>query len=341
MQPDRNSNQLKIKKGNNKAIAFLTGTSLSLVATIVSLTGTSVRAQEAEPLEQQPQEMESLEQQQIQETEPLTPEVQETEPIEPDIQENEPFNPQTQETEQLEQPTQEAEQLTDDEQNVTREEVINRAEDFVGQTITIRGGVVEEQPAAGLFRIANQGLFGTEEILVIGATGIPEVPEQDVDIQVTGEVRRFVVNDVVSEFGFNSSDEFYEAYGDEYADYEGQPAIFAQSIALSPTPNEVGSDPEAFYGRVVAIEGVIGNIASENIFTIQGEGLFGSNLLVVNPNSLPVPQEGEDVVLTGTIRQFSEAQQEYEYLQNAETQAGVEYQEGPVLYVDGIYPSAQ
>lgn len=282
-------------------VMALTGVSLALM-TAVSMHSTPVRAQEAEP---QPPEME------MQETEPM------------------------------QQPAQESEPLTEDEQNVTREELINRAEDFVGQTVTIRGEMVEEQPTGDLFRIANEGLFGTEEILVIGATMIPEVPEQAVDLQVTGEVRRFVVDDVIGEFGFNTPDEFYEAYGEDYADYEGQPAIFAQSIALSPTPDQVGSNPESFYGQTVAIQGEISTIASDTIFTIQGNGLFGSNLLAVNLNSLPIPEEGEDVVVTGTIRQLSEAQQEYEYLQDAQTQAGVGYEEGPVLYVDGIYPSAE
>jgi hypothetical protein len=236
---------------------------------------------------------------------------------------------------------QEMDQQTEDAQNVTREEIINQAENFVGQTVTIRGDVVEEQPTGNLFRIANEGLFSTEEILVVGRDTFPTLPEGDVDIQVTGEVRRFVVEDVINELGYESAEAFYADYGDGYTDYENQPVIFAQSIALAPTPDEIGNSPDAFYGRPVAIEGTIGDVVSENIFTLEGGGLFGTRLLVVNPMSMTVPEVGEDVVVTGTIRQFAEAEQDYDYLADAQTQLGVDYQDGPVLYVDGIYPSAE
>lgn len=230
--------------------------------------------------------------------------------------------------------------LTQAEENVTTEDVAENAEDLIGKTVTIRSNAMSQiEPSA--FTVADQEFFGGEDIVVVNATGTPfKLPaEDDTEVQVTGEVSQFVLADVESAYGLDLDPNLY-------VDYEGKPAIIAESLAIAPEPGEIAADPAQYYGKTLAVTGEIENIYGANTFTLDEEKLFGGkDLLVVvtKPTEAPI-QDGETVATTGELRPFVIADLETDYDLtwdlNIQKQLEAEYSERPVLVVEQVYPSA-
>ncbi|HHP7232014.1 MAG TPA: hypothetical protein ACFCUY_14295 [Xenococcaceae cyanobacterium] len=187
-------------------------------------------------------------------------------------------------------------QAQETDSNSTIENLNDDATDLVGETVTVRGQVAEIEPGMS-FTIEEEGFLQGDDVLVVNVSGemLPEMPDDELEMQVTGEVGRFVYADVNSLYDFDLDP-------DLYADYEDQPVIFATSLTLSPNIGDITDRPENFYGKEVAIEGEVGEIKSEQAFTInEGELLGENNLLVVNVTGEPIPAEEENVVVTGTF----------------------------------------
>ena len=224
-------------------------------------------------------------------------------------------------------------------ENVTTEEVAEDTEALIGQTVTIRSDALEViEPAS--FTVGDDEFFGGEEILVINASGeIFELPEDDTEVQITGEVAEFVFADIESEYDLDLDP-------DLYVDYEGQPAIIAQSLAPAPEPGEIAENPDRYYGQILAVTGEVETVYGENTFTLDEDELFGGeDLLVVvtNPTEAPI-EDGETVAVTGELRPFivSEFETDYDLTWDLDIQEEIEaeYSERPVLVVDRVYPSA-
>lgn len=228
-----------------------------------------------------------------------------------------------------------------EEYNVALGELTGNIEDYLGQSVSVRG---EGESAVGesAFLLQDDQLFGGEEVIVFNATGTPFLlPEEEPteDLQVTGEVQQLVIADLEREYGLDLDPQLY-------AEYEDRPAIIAQSIALSPDPEEVTEEPEQYYGQTIAVSGEIGELISNNTFRLQEEGWFeGDEVLVIGASTLPTLDEAEEVVVTGTLRPFvaSEFEQEYDLTWDLDLQEQLEaeYTEKPVLVADEVYPSAQ
>ena len=230
--------------------------------------------------------------------------------------------------------------------NVQTEDVSDNTADYIGQTVTVRSEPLEVVGDSS-FTISDEQFFGTEPILVINASGEPMMlpADDDVDVQVTGEVRNFVIADVEEEFDLTLDPNLY-------VDYEEQPAIIAQSIALAPEPGEITSNPEQYYGETLAVTGEVEDIRSGSAFTLDEDQLFGAeDLLVIyaTPRDgvqqpLPAVTDDETVAVTGELRPFVVADFERDYdlgwdLELQE-QLEAEYSNRPVLVATGIYPSA-
>ena len=223
-------------------------------------------------------------------------------------------------------------------QNVTQEDLTEQTEALVGQTVTVRGEV--EDRDGSILRIDDDRFLG-EDILVVNMSGVPvpDLPYEDAEVQVTGEVRNFIVDEVQGEFGMG-----FDA--DRYVEYENQPVLFAESIALAPSPGEVTFNPDVYYGKPVAIEGEVEEIVAENAFTLDEERLLSSeDLLVINLAPGQIPQDDQDVVVTGVVRLFTmvELEREYDLNWDAELvrEIEAEYENKPVLVADGVYMSAE
>ncbi|HSM82273.1 MAG TPA: hypothetical protein VLS96_11330 [Nodosilinea sp.] len=229
--------------------------------------------------------------------------------------------------------------------NVQTEDVADDTENYIGQTVTIRSEPIEVV-GDNSFTVSDEQFFGAEPILVINASGEPLlIPEDGVDVQVTGEVLNFVIADIEQAYGLTLDPALY-------ADYEEQPVIIAQSIALAPKPGEITSDPTQYYGETLAVTGEVEDIQSGSAFTLDEEQLFGSeDLLVIyaSPRDgvqqpLPAVTDGEEVAVTGVLRAFviSEFERDYDLGWDLEFQEQLEaeYSNKPVLVATGIYPSA-
>jgi len=233
-------------------------------------------------------------------------------------------------------------------ENVTTEDVIERTDQVIGQEVTIRNEV-GQQVDEFAFTMVDDEFFGGEEVLVVNASGEPTLLLDDVPLQVTGEVVEFVLADVESEFGLALDDELY-------IDYESQPVIIAQSIALAPSAEMVLEEPDLFYDKTIAIKGEVEKIFSPSAFVLNDEEVVdGDGLLVISvtPESiLESDAEGtgdyDEVVVTGIIRPFviTDIEREYDYdwldwddvtLDEVE----VEYANKPVFIADQVYPSAE
>lgn len=226
--------------------------------------------------------------------------------------------------------------------NVTTEEVTDNTAELIGKTVTIRSEPVEKI-SANTFTVSDEEFFSNETILVVNASGQPVVlPTDDTEVQVTGQVRNFVVADI------NRDYDFLDLEPNLYVEYEGKPAIIAQSIAPAPEPGEITSNPSQYYGRTIAVTGEVENILSPTTFTLDEDQLFGANdllVLVADPKTANVPvEQNQTVAVTGVLRSFvvADIEREYDLTWDLDLQRKLEaeYSQKPVLVVQSIYPSA-
>ena len=224
-------------------------------------------------------------------------------------------------------------------ENVTTEEVAEGAEGLIGQTVSIRSEV-EETIGESAFLLEDDRLFGGEDVLVINASGEPFVliDGDETEVQVTGEVQQLVLADVETEYSLGLDPTLY-------VDYEDRPVVIAQSIALSPDPGDITSDPDKYYNQRIAVEGEVEEKYSPTTFTIDDGELFGGdNLLVLTQGITPETQDGERVAVTGILRPFIKTEFDTDYDLDwdlsVEEQVETEYSEKPVFVADGVYPSA-
>lgn len=226
--------------------------------------------------------------------------------------------------------------------NVQLGELTGDVEDYLGQTVSVRG---EAEVAVGeaSFLLQDDQLFGGQEVVVINATGtpflLPTADEPTESVQVTGEVGELIIADLEREYGLDLDPELY-------AEYEDRPAIIAESIAFAPDPEEVTEEPSQYYEEPIAVTGEIGELLSDNTFRLEGEGWFETDeVLVIGASTLPTLSEAEEVVVTGTLRPFVAADFERDYDLtwdlDLREQLEAEYTEVPVLVADEVYPSAQ
>ncbi|MGB3300870.1 MAG: hypothetical protein WBA76_21600 [Phormidesmis sp.] len=227
----------------------------------------------------------------------------------------------------------------DAQENVTTEEVSENAGDLEGQTVSIRAEVAEAIGDSS-FLLEDDQLFGGDDVLVINASGEPFVLTEgdDTEVQVTGEVQQFVIADIDREYNLSLDPTLY-------VDYENRPVVIAESIALSPDPGDITSNPEAYYNKRIAVEGEVEDKLSPTTFTIDEEQLFGGeDLLVLTQGTTPQTQDGEKVAVTGVLRPYIKAEfdKDYDLDWDLSVQQQVEatYTEKPVFVADGVYPSA-
>jgi hypothetical protein len=228
-----------------------------------------------------------------------------------------------------------------EESNVALGELTGDVEDYLGQTVSVRGEA-EAALDESSFLLQDDQLFGGQEVIAFNATGAPialPADEPTEDVQVTGEVRQLVVAELEQEYGLDLDPELY-------AEYEDRPAIIAESIAFSPDPEEVTEEPGQYYGQTIAVGGEVGEMLSPGIFRLEEEGWFeGDEVLVIGASTLPTLDEAEEVVVTGTLRPFvaAEFDQEYDLTWDLDLQEQLEaeYTEQPVLVADDVYVSAQ
>ncbi|MGI8504448.1 MAG: hypothetical protein ACR2LR_25450 [Hassallia sp.] len=226
------------------------------------------------------------------------------------------------------------------ETNVTAGEVADNTTQLIGKTVTVRSQPIKKL-SESTFTISDKQFFGAESILVVNASGKPFVLPTDPNtpIQVTGPVSKFVIADIERQYKLNLDPNLYK-------DYESKPAIIAQSIALSPKPGEITTNPSQYYGKTLAVTGEVQDIRDASSFTLDEDKLLGGQDLLVISASNPqgTVNKGEKVAVTGVLRPFvvADLQREYNLKWDLTLQKKLEaeYTNKPVLVADGVYPSA-
>jgi hypothetical protein len=227
--------------------------------------------------------------------------------------------------------------------NVTIEDLAGNAEEYIGRQVTVRSTIQEELGDSG-FVLQNNRFFGGSSVLVINPLNRSlNRPSEDVPIQVTGTVQQFVIDDLEREYGLSIDRELY-------TDYENQPAIIADNLALAPTIEQLAKNPSNYYEQAIAVEGEVGELLSPNTFALYEDGWVDDvGLLVMGVNqdlsSSESPfQEGDYVVVTGVVQPFDAQmlQQHPGLILNAQQIQEFEsrYTERPVITAEQVYPSA-
>ncbi|AFY84750.1 hypothetical protein [Oscillatoria acuminata] len=218
---------------------------------------------------------------------------------------------------------------------VASSEAIERTAQLLGKIITIRAEPVA-QISPHSFTIQEDWVFGSEPILAINASGVPVIVPIDpqTPLQITGTMVRFIPVDIERAYGIQLDPRLY-------AQYEGEPAMIAQSITFSPEPAEVTNNPTRYYNHVLAVPGEVATRVATESFTLDASGAMGgNNLLAIAPNSPPL-QPGQSILATGVLRPFVLAEIEREHPLtwdgNVRAQVAAEYRNQPVLMVDHIY----
>ncbi|MBE9179956.1 hypothetical protein IQ268_15395 [Oculatella sp. LEGE 06141] len=222
---------------------------------------------------------------------------------------------------------------------VTTEDIAEDTSALIGQEITVRNIVEDVIGEDGFLVETDAG----EPVLVINATGAPfELPDPAIPIQATGTVEALSADQVESQYGLTLDRNLF-------AEYEGQPAIVAASMALAPNPEYFYDAPEGYFGdQAIAVEGDVRLLEqTDNAFALFEEGWINDvGVLVIGVDSelegVPI-EEGENVAVTGVARQVSEQLLRDANLgwdDNQLQEFLARYENRPVIVADGVYPSA-
>jgi hypothetical protein len=228
---------------------------------------------------------------------------------------------------------------TEDVAEVDADDAVEEGEmSLIGQMVTVRSEI-QDYIGDSSFTLEEGG----GSILVINASGVPfETPAEDVPVQATGEVVEFVFADVEGEFSLDLIE-------DDYVDYEGQPAIIAESLALAPSAEDLTENPDAYRDQVIALQGDARDILSPDAFALFEQGWVDDiGILVVGVQENlkgggSALQEDESVTVTGRIRDFDGEALSQEYDLGLTPDQISEFNERydrPVVIAEEVYPSA-
>ncbi|MGB5961870.1 MAG: hypothetical protein WBG73_14480 [Coleofasciculaceae cyanobacterium] len=223
-----------------------------------------------------------------------------------------------------------------DQTDVNVKDVANQTNQLIGQTVTVRSKIVDRVGTSAV-TISDKQLLRGENILVVNASPSPfDLPPNNVNLQVTGEVHKFNLAKTARDFNLNLP-------RDSFLKYENRPVIIARSLALAPKPGQVTQDPKLYYNRPVAVEAEIEKTISPIAFTLDEEQLMGaSDLLVLNVTPEKAISQGQKVVVTGIVRPFvvADIQRDYNLTWDLEWQRQIEaeYSNKPVLIAQRVYP---
>ncbi|AFZ18467.1 hypothetical protein [Allocoleopsis franciscana] len=233
------------------------------------------------------------------------------------------------------------EEIQQEKTNVTANEVSQLSGDAansLGKMVTVRSTVTKAVGKSGFVMTPPDG----KPILVINASGATfTLPGANVPVQATGQVEQLRVADIDKKYNLGLEPNLY-------VDYENQPAIVAQSLALAPTPENLYKAPAGYFNKEIAIKGKVRKLPNTtNGFAVFEDGWvddIGIMVVGVDRNLQGGPiQEGEYVVVTGVARQPDAQVLQTANLgwdANKTKEFLARYTNRPVIVADRVYPSA-
>lgn len=187
-------------------------------------------------------------------------------------------------------------------------EITQNIESFIGESVLVRNDAIETIGEKG-FILDEDRAFSGKNILVINKTKMPDIffSDRTPEVLVEGKVERLVIKDVESKYGLSVDSSLY-------SQYEGKPVIIATGLILSPDPEDLTHNPEAYYGKPLAIKGEVEDIKSYGVFELDEEQAFGGeDLLVVQLKPKVKLEEEQTVIVYGVLRPFIAVELERDY----------------------------
>jgi hypothetical protein len=228
-----------------------------------------------------------------------------------------------------------------EQENITTEDVTEVSADApaIGELVTIRSGVAETLDENGFVMATASG----ESILVINPTGeVFTPPNQDMPIQVTGMLELLTAAAIEQQYGITLDPNLY-------GNYDQQPVIIAENIALAPRPQDFVEIPENYFdNQIVAIEGDLRTLENtQNAFALFEEAWIDDvGVLVIGTEQLvdlETLEDGETIVVTGQPQPIDAATLQGANLGWNDTQIQEfisRYENRPVILAEEVYPSA-
>lgn len=219
--------------------------------------------------------------------------------------------------------------------NVDIEDVSEEPKDVIGQEVTLRGEFLSEVDGSS-FKLREDTLFPNDDVLVINVTGNKySVPlGETTGMWITGVVEPFERETLAKQYKLTLDPTLYE-------EFEGQPVVIADYIALAPDPEEIAENPTTFYGQRVVVDGEVDTIFAPDAFSLQNGQLFDETGLLVVGAVPELASEGP-VAVSGILQPFSIADldAEYDLLWEPDVQKTLEddFTGQPVIVVQEIYP---
>lgn len=187
-------------------------------------------------------------------------------------------------------------------------DITQNAESYLGKTVLVRNDVIEAIGEKGLV-LDKDRAFSGEPILVINISPMPSIffNDKTPEVLVSGIVEQLNLTAIEQQYGLKLDRDLYNPY-------ETKPVIIAQSLILSPDPEDLTNNPELYYGKSLAIEGELEDLKPYGIFELDEEQVFGGeDLLVVQPNPRIELNEEKNALVYGRLRPFIVIELERDY----------------------------
>lgn len=195
-------------------------------------------------------------------------------------------------------------------------------DDLLGQSVTVSGEITEVVDDSAFWLGSGGGWF-EDGAPVVSTSGDftefdiedPEgMVEADTILQVTGTVEEFVLLDFEEEWGIDLDDDTFE-------DLEGEAVIVAEDVTT-------------LAGESVAISGEVHELLSTVAFRLAGAGW---SVVVLDAERAAV-EAGDDVEVTGTVRQMNITEIEEDYGVDLDDALYGDYEGQLVLVAETVEP---
>ena len=192
---------------------------------------------------------------------------------------------------------------------VSTAEISENIASFIGQSVTVRNDISETIGERG-FILDQDRILSGETVLVIDTSKNTSkfFGDRTPEIIVNGTVERLDLNDLEQNYSLNLDRNLY-------ARYEGKPVILADSLILSPDPEDLTGNPEIYYDTPLAIKGEVDDPTKYGAFELDEEQAFGGEDLLVVAIDKPQLQlqEEQTVIVYGVLRLFVADELERDY----------------------------
>ncbi len=214
-------------------------------------------------------------------------------------------------------------------------EITQNPESYIGRAVLVRNDILETIGERG-FILDKDRAFSGDAILAIDISKTPMAlsDKNTPEVLVKGKVERLTLASIQQQYNLNLNSELY-------TQYENQPVIMAEKLILSPDPEDLTQNPEAYYGQPLAIKGELEDLKSYGVFELDEEQAFGGeDLIVVQPKPRIELNEKQTAIVYGTLRPFIavELEQDYDlgWDLSVQQQIEAEYSQKPVLVAQKI-----